>query len=126
MKPHTPLSKGRSVVPTTAFTPQNAKKNDYASGFGNSRLPALVSQAWDLRGSSYLPDACEAVVDEFRRLKLEWRHEENLWCEQVLRSLSERVNPPVKTFGKSSLAEPGAAGGSSASAGLARSESEAA
>lgn len=68
-----------------------------------SRLSAIVSQAWDLRGTPYVLDACAAIEDEWHRLGMVWRHEENLWLESL-----ERLEgaSPIRTAGESSATEP--------------------
>ena len=49
-----------------------SRRKSYLLGGEDSerRLHALVSQAWELRGTPYLVDACSAVEDEWRRRHL--------------------------------------------------------
>ena len=46
------------------------RKSYLFGGEDSERLHALVSQAWELRGTPYLVDACLAVEDEWRRRHL--------------------------------------------------------
>jgi hypothetical protein len=51
-------------------------------------LSALVSQAWELRETPYLIDACKAIEDWYFRLplsELERRQERNAWLIRILR-----------------------------------------
>ena len=47
-----------------------SRRKSYLQGGEERRLHALVSQAWELRGTPYLVDACSAVEDEWHRRHL--------------------------------------------------------
>ena len=56
------------------------------------RLHALVSQAWELRGTPYLVDACSAVEDEWHRRHLT-RLERNAELIALLRETARACGP---------------------------------
>src|SRR2546423_14854211 len=55
-----------------------------------AELRALVYQAYELRDSPYMHDACQAIVDWYERLPLT-RYERNQDAQMVCRQVSELV-----------------------------------
>ena len=55
-------------------------------------LRVLVDQAFDLRGTDYLIDACQAIIDwhDRRHVRSYWREQEELWTTRVHREAFEK------------------------------------
>jgi hypothetical protein len=55
-------------------------------------LRDLADQAFDLRGTGYLIDACQAIIDwhERRPVRAYWREQEELWAARVHREAFEK------------------------------------